>query len=142
LIKDKVDRTIECCFEALHRARDKAGITLSDVDHVILVGGSSRIPLVRQTVTAAFCNLALPQRVKNPEPLLHEPDLCVAYGAALRAATYGTWFIFDFRLPIADWKTGSAVVPQSAIENQKSKIELELHVTSPPNTQNTTYKLT
>jgi molecular chaperone DnaK len=90
LIKDKVDRTIACCHEALKRAHDKAGLGLSDIDHVVLVGGSSRIPLVRETVRSAFCNPALPEHVRHPEPLLHEPDLCVAYGAALRAATYGT----------------------------------------------------
>src|SRR5262249_33268077 len=90
LIKDKVDRTIACCHEALKRANDKSGLRLGDVDYVVLVGGSSRIPLVRDTRRAAFSNPQLPEHVRHPEPLLHEPDLCVAYGAALRAATYGT----------------------------------------------------
>jgi molecular chaperone DnaK len=90
LIKDKVDRTIACCHEALKRAHDKAGLRLGDIDYVVLVGGSSRIPLVRDTVRSAFCKADLPEHVRHPEPLLHEPDLCVAYGAALRAATYGT----------------------------------------------------
>ena len=79
-----MDRTIDCCRDALSRARDRAGIRLSDVDYVVLVGGSSRVPLVRETVRAAFCNPDLPEHVRTLEPLLHEPDLCVAYGAALR----------------------------------------------------------
>jgi molecular chaperone DnaK len=90
LIRSKVDRTIDCCREALGRAKDKAGLRLQDVDYIILVGGSSRVPLVRETVRAAFGNAELPEHVRNLEPLLHEPDLCVAYGAALRAATHGT----------------------------------------------------
>src|SRR5262249_51377287 len=50
LIKDKVDRTIDCCHEALARARERAGVRLSDIDYVVMVGGSSRVPLVRKTV--------------------------------------------------------------------------------------------
>jgi molecular chaperone DnaK len=117
LIKEKVDRTIECCHEALRRARDKAGVRLGDIDHVILVGGSSRIPLVRDTVRAAFCNPNLPEHARSPQPLLHEPDLCVAYGAALRGATYGT------RYP---------GLPGG----------LELHLTSSPNSRATAHQVT
>src|SRR5579871_4204881 len=39
LIRDKVDRTIDCCRDALARARERAGLSLSDIDYVILVGG-------------------------------------------------------------------------------------------------------
>src|SRR5262249_9177187 len=60
LIKAKVDRTIDCCREALARAKERAGVTLAGVDYVVLVGGSSRVPLVRDTVKAAFCNADLP----------------------------------------------------------------------------------
>jgi molecular chaperone DnaK len=97
LIKDMVSRTINCCQEALARARERAAIRLSDIDYVVLVGGSSRVPLVRQTVRTAFCNLALSERARCPEPLMHEPDLCVAYGAALRAASHGTRYLFPAR---------------------------------------------
>ena len=89
LIRSKVDRTIDCCREALGRAKDKAGLRLQDIDYIVLVGGSSRVPLVRDTVRAAFGNADLPEHVRHLDPLLHEPDLCVAYGAALRAATQG-----------------------------------------------------
>jgi molecular chaperone DnaK len=121
LIKDKVDRTIDCCHEALARARERASVRLADVDYVVLVGGSSRVPLVRQTVRAAFCNPELTEHVRCPEPLLHEPDLCVAYGAALRAAAHGTRYLFPVR---GDMKT-----------------VLELHVTSPAGTRETRHEL-
>ncbi len=126
LIREKVDRTIDCCRDALARARDRAGIRLSDVDYVVLVGGSSRVPLVRETVRSAFCNPDLPEHVRTLEPLLHEPDLCVAYGAALRAAGHGTRYLFP---------------QESGVRGQESG-ELELHVTSPANTRDPQYPLT
>ncbi len=130
LIKDKVDRTIDSCRDALARARDRAGVGLSDVDYVVLVGGSSRVPLVRDTVRAAFCNPDLPDHVRSPEPLLHEPDLCVAYGAALRAASHGSHYLFAM---------GSGVRGQGSGEAEE---EIDLHVTSPANTDDPNYPLT
>jgi molecular chaperone DnaK len=137
LIKDKIDHTIDCCQEALARARERAGIRLSDIDYVILVGGSSRIPLVRETVRAAFCNLSLPEHVRNAEPLLSEPDLCVAYGAALRAATHGTRCLFSgvqrarSFLPDLDLGFGP----------EEPSLDLELRITSPVNVRETQYTL-
>src|SRR5262249_14337746 len=113
----KVEHPLACCHEARAAARDKAGLRLGDLDHVVLVGGSSRVPLVRACVRAAFCNPNLPEHARSPEPLLHEPDLCVAYGAALRGATYGT------RYP---------GLPGG----------LELHLTSPPNSRETAHQVT
>jgi molecular chaperone DnaK len=139
LIKDKVDRTIDACREALHRARAKAGIGLAEIDHVLLVGGSSRIPLVRETVRTAFCNPNLPERARAAEPLLDEPDLCVAYGAALRAATYGRKFIFDYRFSMFDGPEGRA---NPATTRTAQPTELEVHVTSPLNVSNPKYVLT
>jgi molecular chaperone DnaK len=125
LIKDKVDRTVDCCREALARARERTGLRLSDIDYIVLVGGSSRVPLVRETVRSAFGNAALPDHVRNLDPLLHEPDLCVAYGAALRAATHGTRYLFQ--------TTGVGEVTSP---------DLQLHVTSSSNTAESTYCLT
>ncbi len=125
LIKTKVDRTIDCCREALALARAKAGLQLPEVDHVLLVGGSSRLPLVRATVREAFCNPDLPERVRCDEPLLHEPDLCVAYGAALRAATHGTRYLF-----VGDAPAGA------------SRPDLELHLTNPVSVRTTAYQVT
>jgi molecular chaperone DnaK len=138
LIKDKVDRTIDCCHEALARARERAGLRPGEVDHVILVGGSSRVPLVRETVRAAFCNPRLPEHVRNLQPLLHEPDLCVACGAALRGATHGTRFLF----PRGDgWGDKETRRPGDQ-ETENDRAGLELHLTSPLNTRETRYQAT
>src|SRR5262245_269780 len=95
LIREKVDRTIDCCHEALARAKERAGVRLQDIVHIVRVGGSSRVPLVRGLVRSAFANPSLAAHVRNPNVLLHEPDLCVAYGAALRAAGHGTRYAFS-----------------------------------------------
>src|SRR5216683_3005380 len=113
------------CREALARARERSGLRLNDIDHIVLVGGSSRVPLVGETVRAAFGNATLPEHVRILDPLLHEPDLCVAYGAALRAATHGTRYLFQ--------TTGMGEVAAP---------DLELHVTSPANTRDNRYCLT
>lgn len=130
LIQDKVQRSIDCCHEALARAREKAGIGLGEIDHVILVGGSSRLPLVRRLVQAAFANPELPLHARSSELLLHEPDLCVAYGAALRAATHGTRYLFP---------GGGG---ENEAEVQAGGGEIELHLTSPCCTPETRYQMT
>jgi molecular chaperone DnaK len=137
LIKDKIDRTIECCHEALAQARQRASLRLPDVDHVVLVGGSSRAPLVRETVRAAFCNADLAEHVRSLDPLLHEPDLCVAYGAALRAATHGTRYLFSLGSGVGGQESGVR-----SQESEEESPELELHITSPANTRDTRYQAT
>ena len=47
-----------------------------DISETLCVGGSSRMPMVRETLT----------RLSGRRPLLHDPDECVAKGAALQAA--------------------------------------------------------
>jgi molecular chaperone DnaK len=54
----------------------KAGLDWDQIDDVLCVGGSSRMPMVGEML----------QRVSGKKPLLHDPDECVAKGAALQAA--------------------------------------------------------
>jgi len=57
-----------------------AGLTKAEVDEVVLVGGSTRIPKVRQLI----------REFTGKEPVLGvNPDESVAYGAALQAAVLG-----------------------------------------------------
>ena len=72
LIAPIVDRTLGPCRAALK----DAGLTPELVDEVVLVGGSTRIPLVRQAVEALF--KAKPHTELNP-------DEVVALGAAVQA---------------------------------------------------------
>ncbi len=72
MIQPLVDRTLEPCKKALEDANLKA----KDVDEVVLVGGSTRIPLVQKVVTDFFGKE--PHRGVNP-------DEVVAIGAAIQA---------------------------------------------------------
>ena len=67
-----VERTIE----PMRKAMADAGVSNSDIDKVILVGGSTRIPAVQEAV----------KRVTGKEPFKGiNPDECVAAGAAIQA---------------------------------------------------------
>jgi len=59
-------------------------VGLDDIDNVILVGGSTRVPMVIRRVTEALCAPS-----KADEPLQDEVDTCVALGAAIHAAQIG-----------------------------------------------------
>jgi len=72
LVKDLVKRTLTACRRAL---RD-AGLKPIDIDEVIMVGGSTRVPLVQSMVGELFA--------RRPMCDL-DPDQVVALGAALQA---------------------------------------------------------
>jgi len=72
LIADIVDRTMGPCRSCI---RD-AGVKVEEIDEVVLVGGSTRIPMVRRAVEALF-------RAKPHTEL--NPDEVVALGAAVQA---------------------------------------------------------
>jgi Fe-S protein assembly chaperone HscA len=73
LIAPVVDRTLGPCRECL----TDAGVGVEEIDEVVMVGGSTRIPLVRQAVETLF-------RTKPHTEL--NPDEVVALGAAVQAA--------------------------------------------------------
>lgn len=83
-IADLVENTIACSLRAVERSKATAGIDLAQIDHVILVGGSTRVPLVTRRVTEALAS-----KTKNPTPLQDDVDTCVALGAAIYAAQIG-----------------------------------------------------
>ena len=73
LVEELVDRTIGPCRTAIK----DAGLSVGDIDDVILVGGQTRMPLVQEKVKAFFNKEA--RRDVNP-------DEAVAIGAAIQAA--------------------------------------------------------
>ena len=68
---------IQACLEPCKKAMSDAGLSNSDIDEVILVGGSSRIPAVQQLVQDFFGKV--PSKGVNP-------DEVVAVGAAIQGA--------------------------------------------------------
>ena len=72
LTEDLVKETTECCTKALQDAK----LSTSQIDKVILVGGSTRIPAVVEAV----------KKYTGKEPFKGiNPDECVAVGAAIQA---------------------------------------------------------
>lgn len=72
IIKPFVDRTIQSCSMALADAK----LSASDIEEVVMVGGSTRVPLVKNAVKSFFGRM------------LHDelnPDEVVALGAAVQA---------------------------------------------------------
>ncbi len=72
LISGKVAETIKCCENAL---RD-AGLTAENIEEIVMVGGSTRTPFVKEKVSAFFG--------KTPHDRI-DPDQVVALGAAIQA---------------------------------------------------------
>ena len=76
LISDLVDKTKAC----VQKAMQDAGLSASQIDKVILVGGSSRIPCVQEMV----------RTITGKEPFKGiNPDECVAIGAAIQGGVLG-----------------------------------------------------
>ncbi|MEO0191702.1 MAG: molecular chaperone DnaK [candidate division WOR-3 bacterium] len=72
MVQDLIDRTINICRQAL----EDAGLSPSEIDEVILVGGQTRMPAVQEAVRNFFG--------KTPHKGIN-PDEVVAVGAAIQA---------------------------------------------------------
>ncbi len=74
LVHDLVQRTFKVCDEALQQAN----LTVRDLDGIIVVGGPTRLPIIRDAVKSYF----------QQEPRADvDPDEVVAMGAAIHAAS-------------------------------------------------------
>jgi molecular chaperone DnaK len=73
MIRPLLGRTMDC----VQRALDDARLTASQIDKVVLVGGSTRTPIISQL---------LEERLDQQAHQEVNPDLCVAMGAAIQAA--------------------------------------------------------
>ena len=71
LVSDLVERTVEPCIQAIK----DAGMSSNEIDEVILVGGSTRIPKIQEKVKEIFG--------KEPNKSVN-PDEVVALGAAIQ----------------------------------------------------------
>lgn len=74
LCSDLVEKTVDLTKKALR----EASVKIPDVDHVVLVGGTTRLAMVQERLGQLF----------RGKPLNHQinPDEAVAYGAAIHAA--------------------------------------------------------
>ena len=73
MIRPLIDRTMDC----VQRSLDDARLTAAQIDRVVLVGGSTRTPMIGELLEA---------RLGRPARKDINPDLCVALGAAVQGA--------------------------------------------------------
>ncbi len=71
---------VQATLEPMQQAIADAGLTVQDIDRVLLVGGSTRIPAIQELVKQ-FCG-------KNPDRSVN-PDEAVAVGAAIQGGILG-----------------------------------------------------
>jgi molecular chaperone HscA len=72
LIVANIEKTIKCCKNALEDAK----LNIADIDEIVMVGGSTRVPLVKNTVSNFFG-----KKINDTV----NPDEVVALGAAIQA---------------------------------------------------------
>ena len=71
---------VEATMGPVRQAMSDSGLTMSDIDKILLVGGSTRIPAVQEAI----------QKFSGKEPFKGiNPDECVAMGAALQGGVLG-----------------------------------------------------
>jgi molecular chaperone DnaK len=118
LTMDLIIRTFKVCDEAMQNAN----LTVRDLDGVIMVGGPTRLPTIREAVTQYFG--------RTPE-LEINPDQVVAMGAAIHAASLGSadsdTFLLDvtplsLRLGIAGGMTEPIIDRNSPVPIEQTRI--------------------
>jgi molecular chaperone DnaK len=75
-----IGNLVEATIGPVKQALSDSGMTPADIDHVLLVGGSTRVPLVQQKVKDILG--------KDPDKGIN-PDECVAVGAAIQGGVLG-----------------------------------------------------
>lgn len=88
-------------LDAVHIALKGAKLTADDIDEIILVGGSTRTPCIRERLLNEF----------GFEPHGEvEPDLCVAMGAAVQAAMIGGQQVDTVLVDVTPYTYGTSVI--------------------------------
>ena len=133
LISDWVDRSIDACKRALRDADRASGDDGIEIDALVMVGGSTRIPLVREKAGAFF----------GVEPYVAiDPDRVVAMGAALQASIIagtksGSLLLDVIPLSLGIETAGGAVaklimrnttVPARAIERFSTSVDGQVNI--------------
>ncbi|MFZ2170175.1 MAG: Hsp70 family protein [Methylococcaceae bacterium] len=97
MIEDYINATID----AVHIAMKGAKLTPADIDEILLVGGSTRTPCIRERLYNEF----------GFEPHSEvDPDLCVAMGAAIQAAMIGGQEVNAVLVDVTPYTYGTSAI--------------------------------
>jgi molecular chaperone DnaK len=99
MIASFVDETIE----AVHIAVKGAGLTASDLDEILLVGGATRTPLVQRRLEE---DLRMTPRNEV------DPELCVATGAAIQAAVIAGQQVASVLVDVTPYTFGTSAIAE------------------------------
>ena len=97
LIREKIAETVK----HLKKAIEEAGLTKDDLEGIILVGGSSRIPLVSKMIT---------EQLKMQPMLIDLPDEAVSHGATIQGAIIDNLDVDTVLVDITPHSLGIAVL--------------------------------
>jgi len=97
MIQPYIDETME----AVHIALEGAELLIGDIDEILLVGGSTRTPLVQDSLETLLG--------KRPHGEVN-PDLCVATGAAIQAANIAGENIASILIDVTPYTFGTSAI--------------------------------
>jgi molecular chaperone DnaK len=99
--EDMINDYIQATLDAVHIALKGAKLGLNDIDEILLVGGSTRTPIIRERLFQEF----------DFEPHGEvDPDLCVALGAATQAGIMSGEQIDKILVDITPYTYGTSAI--------------------------------
>ena len=99
--EDMIADYIDATMNALHIALKGAKLTVSDIDEILLVGGATRTPCIRERLFGEF----------GFEPHGEvDPDLCVAMGAAMQAAIIAGQQVDTVLIDVTPYTYGTSAI--------------------------------
>jgi molecular chaperone DnaK (HSP70) len=101
--EDMIAPFIAETLDAVHIALDGAGLTVSDLDEILLVGGATRTPLVQRRLEEA---LGMQPRGEV------DPDLCVAAGAAIQAGVIAGQQVSNVLVDVTPYTFGTSAIAE------------------------------
>ncbi len=101
--EDMIGSFVTETLEAANMAMQGAGLAVSDLDEILLVGGATRTPLIQRRLEE---ELGLPPRADV------DPDLCVAAGAAIQAAVIGGQQVSSVLVDVTPYTFGTSALAE------------------------------
>jgi molecular chaperone DnaK (HSP70) len=96
-----IDSFVDETLEAVHTALRGAGLTVSDLDEILLVGGATRTPLIQRRLES---DLGIQPRTEV------DPDLCVAAGSAIQASVIAGQQVASVLVDITPYTFGTSAL--------------------------------